>query len=148
MLTFDMARACHYVAKTKKQCLLLGQKLTWPLIFLSGHDDESSAVISRSAPKQCVRANTTNPRHPSLSQDPPNTSCTSNRVGGVCWHRQRQSHHHWRIGQFFLLPSLCSCSHPFPSKGAAGSDSNISKRHCQHIAALLASCCHCRLHDG
>jgi hypothetical protein len=38
--------------------------------------------------------------------------------------------------------SVASRSSPFPSKQAAGSNSDASKHNCCCIAALLASCCH------
>ena len=78
-------------------------------------DGNSSAVISGSAPTQRVRANAADQRHPSLSQDPPDTPHTSDCVGGVHWHPWRPAGHHQNIRQFFLSLSLCNCSHPLSS---------------------------------
>ena len=103
-------------------------KIDLPAQFCADNDDESSAVISRSAPTQPVRANVANQSHPSLSQDPPHMPCTFNHVGRVHWRLWRPARHHQKR-QFFLLSLLGNSSSLFPSKGAAGRDSDISKRH-------------------
>ncbi len=72
--------ACDCVAKNA--CLPLPAEIKPPQTTQNCSDDgKSSAVISGSAPTQCVRANAADRRHPSLSQDPPDTPCTSDRVG-------------------------------------------------------------------
>ncbi len=62
--------------------------------LFSPDDDASSAVFSGSVPTRRVRDIAANHGRPSLSQDPPDTSPTYNRVGGVRWRLHRPARHH------------------------------------------------------
>ena len=102
---------CNYIAKSGVSTGLPLKKV--PPV-LKNHD-KTSAIISRSSPTQRVRANAASQGHPSLSQDPPNTPCTSNRVDGVHFRPWSPARHHQRIRHFFVTLSLRDHSHPFSS---------------------------------
>jgi hypothetical protein len=79
----------------------------------SRDNDKSSAVISRSAATRQVRELLTNQGCPSLLQDPPDTSCTSDCVGGVRWCLGRPACHHRANCQFCIIVWLLAKGAPF-----------------------------------
>jgi hypothetical protein len=73
----------------------------------------------------------------------PDTPSTSHRVGRVSLASgEASASPPDKLAILYHRP-VASRSSPFPSKQAARSNSDASKRHCCSIAALLASCYHC-----
>ncbi len=113
----SITSACYYKAKIGSFQLPV-VKITPQSAKKSSDDDKSSAVISGSAPTRLVRELLANIGRPSLSQDSPDTPCTSDRVGGVRWRLVRPARHHRTNRRFRIVVRLPAVAAPFHQERA------------------------------